>query len=222
MRDEIYIGADSKVFSGTPKASRCKITQANSVFITVAGFATWKEFDIPLIAKKACLLGGSASKKVDAFEALVKDPLANALSDIRAVDYSAFQRLIEPSDPDSAICNVAFLGFENGKPFCLVRKIRLTNAMQTLSISKETLSIPPNANVFFKFWGKGNPDLNYLLVKREITLPLRMRRIIKAQAVLYEESVGEPIDILRITKIMASWIDKPKGSKCQKIRPYWK
>jgi hypothetical protein len=128
----LVVAADSKTTRlDAPDASTntCKIQEVADVFFAVAGLrrSTDGDFDVPLLAARACRTPGTLGEKVVAFEDAMQGPLTAALVRIRdaAPDYyrSRAQR-------HAAFVEVAFFTNEGAKPRFLVREFRAKESEQ--------------------------------------------------------------------------------------------
>lgn len=214
--DEVWIGADSKVASINDKSlaqSVCKIMQVDDLFFAFAGLPKYNRggYDLVAIVKKAVKSGRSLSDKVRAFDDLVVKPLERSLSWIKSHQPDYYKQEIAGKNA----VQIVFAGIEKGRPLLQLRYITVTDhggRKPSVTVNKVRCpgsDCPRGEFITFlghnaaikryiskvpSFWQKGYAEGIRLLIDLEIKEA--------------PEVVGPPIDILRIGRRGAEWIQK--------------
>jgi hypothetical protein len=214
--DVLVVGADSKTTrldAPDVSTSTCKIQDVEGVFFAVAGLrrSTDGDFDVPLLAARACRTAGTLDEKVLAFEQAMQGPLTAALVRIRetAPDYYRGRE-----QRHAAFVEVAFFSNEGGKPRFLVRDFKARESEQkvlSIEVGAAELSGPG-----FALLGEAREMRDYLDANPIVD---RMNPIEGARALLgraataHPETVGLPIDIVQLDGQAVRWVDrKPECS----------
>ncbi|MBD0326951.1 MAG: hypothetical protein ICV68_10995 [Pyrinomonadaceae bacterium] len=217
-RHEIVIGADSKVtdtFGGATANQACKIVQAGNLFFAYEGMARNRRtgFDIVKLAAQALALKPTASlaEKVSILTGFVTSRLFTELPNIKQNDPATYREKMEGGQ---TFLTILVAGFEGGEPFLFIRGFRavplgrqkigvsvvpddcLADCREEIVVKSlgETAAIEGLPEETPGFWTGGVVE--------------GVRRLIETEIAARSEYVGPPIDILRIDKAGAEWIQK--------------
>lgn len=215
---EIVIGADSKVTDTFGKAfanQACKIVQAGNLFYAYEGLARDRRtgFDIVKIVNQSLQLkpGAAASEKVSILTGFVTSQLFAELLSLKQHDPATYREKIEGGQ---TFLKILVAGFEGNRPLLFVRQFRavafgrgiigvmvvpddcLADCAGEIVIRSlgETAAIDGLPEETPGFWTKGIVE--------------GVRRLIETEIAARSEYVGPPVDILRIDKTGARWIQK--------------
>ncbi len=215
---EIVIGADSKVtdtFGGTVAKQACKIVQVGNLFFAYEGMTRNRRtgYDIVKLAAQALALKPNASlaEKVSILTGFVTSRLFTELPSVKQYDPNTYREKIEGGQ---TFLTILIAGFEEGQPLLFVRGFRAVPlSRQTIAVSVvpddcladcrgeivvrslgETAAIDGLAEETPGFWTNG--------------AVAGVRRLIETEIAARSEYVGPPIDILRIDKTGAEWMQK--------------
>lgn len=218
---EIVIGADSKVtdtFGGATANQACKIVQAGNLFFAYEGMTRNRRtgFDIVKLAAQALALrpAASLSEKVSILTGFVTSRLFTELPNIKQNDPATYREKMEGGQ---TFLTILVAGFEGGQPLLFVRGFRAVPlGRQTIGVSVvpddclsdcrqeivvksfgETAAIEGLPEETHGFWTSGVVE--------------GVRRLIETEIAARSEYVGPPVDILRIDKSGAQWIQKKPG-----------
>jgi hypothetical protein len=209
--DVLVVGADSKTTRlDAPDVSTntCKIQEVAGVFFAVAGLrrSTDGDFDVPLLAARACRAPGTLGDKVVAFEDAMQWPLTTALLRIRdaAPDYYRGRERRH-----AAFVEVAFFANEGGKPRFLVRDFKARESEQkVLSIEVGAAEL---SNPGFALLGEAREMQSYLdanpIVDRMNPIEGARALLVRA-ATVHPETVGLPIDVVQLSGQSVRWVDR--------------
>jgi hypothetical protein len=227
--DEIVIGADSKTtliragrVTGDPESvAKCKIVQTGDLFFASAGSAgigpAWSngaadpEFDLKETIVGGLMGNGGIAERVGNLEKVLVADLTRIAEEARRENAAFFvQRFIR-----HPVHTVIVGGLENGKPVLMVRTFRLiTSASGSLSFEVGRFACPGDCRTSFItiFEGQTGAIRDYLQ-EHELFLffadPVTAVRDLVALEISKDpSSVGPPIDILRLTKKGAEWVQK--------------
>jgi len=221
---EIWIGADSKVAAIHDKSitrSECKIRQADSLFFAFAGLPEYRRtgYDLVAIVKKAGRNGLILSDKVKTFDRLIVTPLSKALKRIKSYQPAYFRQKIE----GKAVIQILFAGIEKGVPIFFMRTIKAeSHDGDSPSLTIHKVSCPgkdcPTGEIV-AYLGHNRAISSFLAGKGnfwEIGYADGIRKLITVETEAEPDNVGPPIDILRIGRRWAEWVQKKP--ECQEIR----
>jgi hypothetical protein len=226
---EIVIGADSKVtdtFGGALANQACKIVQVGNLFFAYEGMTRNRRtgFDIVKLAAQALALKPTASlaEKVSILTGFVTSRLFTELPNVKQYDPDTYREKIEGS---RTFLTLLIAGFEGGQPLLFVRGFRAVPlSRQTIGVSVvpddcladcrdeivvrslgETAAIDGLPEETPGFWTNGAAE--------------GVRRLIETEIAARSEYVGPPIDILRIDKTGATWMQKKPSCPNIEKRP---
>jgi hypothetical protein len=216
--NEIVIGADSKVTDTFGKAfanQACKIVQAGNLFFAYEGLARDRrtDFDIVKIAGQSLQLkpDASVSERVSILTGFVTSRLFAELSSLKQHDPATYREKIEGGQ---TFLKILVAGFEGSRPLLFVRQFR------AVALSRETIGVivvPDDCladcadAIVVRSFGEtaaieGLPEETPDFWTNGIAEGVR--RLIETEIAARSEYVGPPVDILRIDKTGARWIQK--------------
>ena len=219
--NEIVIGADSKVtdtFGNDLNKRACKIRQVGSLFIAFEGLEVDRKtgFSLPDISTSALKSRptASATEKVSILSGFLISKLLVELPYLKTHDPETYARKIAGGQ---MFLRIVVAGFEKGQPLGFVRNFRAVEiSAQQIGVTitsddcledcsrgivtrflGETEAIEGLAEESTNFWRQG--------------LSEGVRKLIETEIAARSEYVGPPIDILRIGRNGAQWIqNKPE------------
>jgi hypothetical protein len=226
--DQIVIGADSKTTllpgSGAGEAgsiAKCKIVQAGDLFFASAGSAgigpvdfpgdIYPRFDLREIIARGLQGSGGIIDKVKNLETVLAANLTLIAEKARQEDAVFFLRRFVGHTVDTVIIG----GIQDGEPVLLVRTFRLiVSPGGGLSFNIGRFSCPGDCRqaVTTIFEGRSNAIRNYL-ERHKLFLyfadPVTAVRDLVGLEISEDPAfVGPPIDILRLTKKGAKWVQR--------------
>lgn len=224
--NEIVIGADSKVtdtFGNAFANQACKIVQAGNLFFAYEGLARDRRtgFDIAKIAAQSLQLkpNATAVEKVSIFTGFVTSQLFAELLSLKQHDPETYREKIEGGQ---TFLKILVAGFEGNRPLLFVRQFR------AVSLSRGTIGVIVVPDDCLSDCA-GYPVIRSLGETAAIDgLPEEtpgfwengivegVRRLIETEIAARSEYVGPPVDILRIDKTGARWIQRKQA--CPDIR----
>lgn len=215
---EIVIGADSKVtdtFGNAAAGQACKIIQAGNLFFAYEGLVKDRRtgFDVASIASRALLFkpNATAAERVDILTGFITAQLFVELPDLKQHDPDTYREKVEGGQ---TFLKILVAGFEGTQPLLFVRQFRAVPVnRQTIGVSVvpddclkdctgqvvvrtmgETAAIDGLPEETNGFWEQGIAE--------------GVRRLIETEIAARGEYVGPPVDILRIDKRGAQWIQR--------------
>jgi hypothetical protein len=226
--DEIVIGADSKTTltaigePGEPESvPKCKIVQTGSLFFASAGSAGvgpavhGGDFEPELDLKKTIaegLLGdGGIDERVRNLEKVLVSDLTRIAEEARQENTAFFlQRFVR-----HPVHTVIVGGLQDGEPVLIVRTFRLiVSPSGSLSFEIGRFSCPGDCRTSFItiFEGQTEAIRDYLqdhgLFLYFADPVTAVRDLVELEISKDPSSVGPPVDILRLTKKGAEWIQR--------------
>jgi hypothetical protein len=180
--------------------SICKIHSANKIFFASSGIGRGPSFDVDALAAQACSEATSIQQATNNFRRVASGPLGEALALIRTQWPEYFQSKYVDSDP----VRIAFFGMEEQRPTVSVLKFRVVTLSATaLRLDEITCSCPgtiPENKILVLVLGQTDASAGYQDdQKLWNSNPIRaIKRVILAEAQARPDTVGPPIDILRI------------------------
>ena len=216
--DEIIIGADSKVtdtYGNDLERHACKIRQAGNLFIAFEGLAIDRQtgLNVGEIASTSLQMNAAASagERVSILTGFLVSGLLHELGFLKKNAPETYFKKIEGGQ---IFLRVIVCGFEGGRPLVFVRSFKAAPiSPQQIGVSViaddclddcrdqiatrfvgETDAIDGLPEETPGFWQKGLVD--------------GVRRLIETEIAARSEYVGPPIDILRIDRNGARWIQK--------------
>jgi hypothetical protein len=215
---EIVIGADSKVtdtFGNAAAGQACKIVQAGNLFFAYEGLAKDKRtgFDIARLCRQSLLLkpNATAAERVSILTGFVTSELFAELLSLKQHDPDTY---LEKVEGGQIFLKILIAGFDGERPLLFVRQFRAvplnrqkigvsvlpddcledcTGEINVRSLG-ETAAIEGLPEETPGFWTKGVVE--------------GVRRLIETEIAARGEYVGPPVDILRLDKTGARWIQK--------------
>lgn len=215
---EIVIGADSKVTDtyGNASANRaCKIVQAGNLFFAYEGLARDRRtgFDIVQTASHALELKPQAtvSEKVSILTGFVTSGLFAELLSLKQYDPDTYREKIEGGQ---TFLKILIAGFEGGRPLLFVRQFRAApSGRREPGVSVVPDDCPADCTDAFVIKSLGETDAIDGLPEEtqgfwQGGVAEGVRRLIETEIAARSEYVGPPVDILRIDKTGAQWVQK--------------
>jgi hypothetical protein len=227
--DEIVIGADSKttltqVYDSVPEPQgvvKCKIVQAGGLFFASAGSAgigritlggyVEPEFDVKELVARGLSGEGKIREKVGGLEKLLVLNLTQLAEKIRRDNPAFFmQRFLK-----NPVHTIIIAGLEDEKLVLMVRTFRLVvQPSGSLSFEVGRFTCPGDCRESFVTIFEGQTDAirKYLRGNENFlyyTDPaVAVRDLVEMEISDDPSSVGPPVDILRLTRRGAEWIQK--------------
>ena len=227
---EIVIGADSKVtdaFGNDAGRQACKIVQAGTLFFAHEGMARHRltGFDVARVAREALLRAApdsTAAERVGAMTGALATELFAELPRLKRLDPDTYRAKVE----GRVFLKVLVAAFERGRPLLFVRHFRAAHARADIfgvtvtpddcladcgaeegarvtRLLGETEAIEGLAEETPGFWEAGTAD--------------GVRRLVETEIAARDAYVGPPVDILRIDRTGARWLQKKPA--CPDVRP---
>jgi hypothetical protein len=217
-QNEIVIGADSKVtdtFGNDLNRRECKIRQVGNLLIAIEGLEIDRKtgFSVPEILTSALQSkpAASAAEKISILMGYLVSGLLVELPYLKAHEPDTYFRKIEGGQ---LFLRIIVAGFENGKPLVFVRSFR---ALQYNPGQIGVAVIPDDClencqgTVVTRYLGEsdaieGLPEETPDFWKAGLSDGVR--RLIETEIAARSEYVGPPIDIVRINRSGAQWLQK--------------
>lgn len=218
---EIVIGADSKVTDtyGNAQASQaCKIVQAGDLFFAYEGLARDRRtgFDIAVLAKRALLLKPDATvaERIGILTGLITTELFIELPRLKEQDPATYREKVEGGQP---FLKILIAGFDGERPVLFVRQFRavlLTRRTIGVSVAPDDCPADCVDEIVVRFLGEtaaidGLPEETPGFWTEGVVEGVR--RLVETEIAARSEYVGPPVDILRIDKTGARWMQKKPG-----------
>ncbi len=213
---EVVIGADSRglfVNGAVTYRNVCKIHERNGVFFAIAGIEVdpITKFNAGTIVEAEIDKRKSLSSRVSAIEKILSMSVARELEWQRTRRPDLYRRTVENNN---MVLSVVFAGLENGTPALYARAFKTDGTILREDHPSGTFTLwMGKANAIEKFVGETKG--------RNLGTPAdAVRRLIQLEIDDNEPSVGPPIDIVRITKDGAQWIQvKPECEEKKTPKP---
>jgi hypothetical protein len=227
--DEIVIGADSKTTltsvetgaAGPEEITKCKIVQEGDLFFASAGSAgigpaglpgdVDREFDLKEIIAEGLRGNGSIADKVGNLERLLVANLTRMAEEVRQDNPAFFLGKFVKSPVHTVIVG----GRDNGELVLMVRTFRLIiSPSGSLSFSVGRFACPGDCRVpFITIFEGRTMAIRKYLQQHELFLyyadPVTaVRHLVGLEISKEPSSVGPPVDILRLTRKGAEWIQR--------------
>jgi hypothetical protein len=218
--NEMVVGADSKGQLGGDRLYNiplCKIVKANNLFFAISGLShdPATSFDANAVAIQASQSEGTIHDRATEFEKLIVMPLTRALKEIRR-DYPMNYNRDFVGKP---ALQIIFFGFERNLLVLLAREFEGrtsdSGGLPYVRITKR-LNCPGEACPLGEMavylgqaeainrFRRENPD------SYAVGLVKAVRHLIQLEIDDVPDKVGPPIDVLRITRTGAEWIERKK------------
>ena len=218
---DIYVGADSKITIIRPDGSAfhaaddCKILQAGKVFFAAAGpygapgLTVWSSF------LESASLGGTVYQIATRFAELYATAMTRNSQSVLMSSPRQYERLIRTP------VNAYFFGFEGDTPVSLHKQfLHQTHGTGTdATVRMVEFDCPPSCTEPHVL-GVGHADIFKTLSSTSLGTksPVDFIREQIASGIRNDPTYsGPPIDILRLTKDGAKWIQKKP--QCAEIKP---
>ncbi len=226
--DEIVIGADSKTmltsaFSSVEdpqSVSKCKIVQAGNIFFASAGSAgigpaefpgyVDPEFDVRKIIAKGLEGKGRIADKVNNLEKTLIASLSQIAEKARQADAVFFMERLAKYP----IHSVIVAGLDNEELILMVRTFKLIiSPSGSLSFEIGRFACPGDCPESFITVFAGRTEAVRKYLKSEYfwfytDLTTAVRHLVELEISREPSFVGAPVDILRLTKEGAEWIQR--------------
>jgi len=216
--EAVAIAADSRltVKYGTGHeitGNECKIFQSGRIFFSCSGFYKdpARSFDVISIASNLLRLGGPFGTLSDKAAAAIVNGLQTELLKIKSDDPALYEKYF--GDKTATVLKILFAAFEDGTPNVAVYDIRrVVTHSGEVSFGYERKSCPGDCNIndtVAYFMTDMRPILEYLKnEKLTIMSPEEMARFLVEMVIrAHTPNTGPPIDVLRIDKNGAQWIE---------------
>jgi hypothetical protein len=221
----VVVGADSMVTRGvetTSHESLCKIIQVDSFFYAFSGVIEDpdSEFSVAAMVERAAERGRTILEVANAFEAITLQPLSAFLSRMRQKHPEFFLRKYEDQSPVQAV----FVGFDHHVPVMYLRSFKVRSATSgEILLSPLRRDCPGDdceTGIANAFLGQHEAIDRFIADNPsiwKIGLVDAVRKLIEMEIENDPAHVGPPIDILRLDRNGAQWIQKK--SECPEITP---
>lgn len=203
----VFIGADSlRIINGTERVLVCKIARFGEVYTLAAGLVAYDltAFDLRTFVERAARGAGSLASKMSALDEQVVRPLTLMAERLRRDDPEFTTRYLK-----RYFVQVAFVGIENGQPVITQRRY-----MPKLDVKGEldmsVFGCPSNecSAVFDMFMlGETTAMRGHKNARKGSDVQAVIHELINLQIQATPERVGPPINILRIAKDGARWLE---------------
>jgi hypothetical protein len=212
----VVVGADSKTTvegSAASTGTACKIYQAEDLFFAVAGLTNdaGRDFNAPAIIREAIRSESTLAGRVQAAEEAMIARVSRELNRLRAENPSVYARRVKAEG--GKVLTLAFIGFQDGKSFALVRQFQADESNPVaVRVSRESCpgDCPDGVRMFFL--GRHKAIERYLSQRSKddprLSLEEAVKHFIELEIGENPQEVGGPVDILRVDKDGARWIQK--------------
>jgi hypothetical protein len=221
-QSEVVIGADSKQITldvgTTTKTTQsvCKITRLGNLFYAYSGGVTESTktgFNIQRISEEAFRSNLIILAKAQRFESLLEAPLIHTLEVMRKDNPAYFEK----ERLKGEIVQMLLVGLENGKLVLSVRGFKIVSLpaapVQLQTSRRDCPSSECSSEGTYILMGQ------HEAIDRELGVPLdntiwsrglvsAVNRLVSIEISEKSDVVGPPIDILRINKDGAQWIQR--------------
>jgi hypothetical protein len=216
--NEIVVGADSLMVrrsdTGYTPLSECKIMQVGDAFFVIGGHIREEltGFDAVKITTEAVRNSGKPIDKVRAFEQNILTPLTELLRTVRSKDPPYFEKLLQDKIP---VLAVAFFGIEQQSLYLYVRSYKATVYNSTDVKVEFNINTDCLTGCYRMFALGVNDAIEDFMNKNPKYSPAssveRVRNLIQLEIEQRPEYVGPPIDIVRVDRNGANWVQvKPE------------
>jgi hypothetical protein len=224
---EIIVGADSKMVAigdnPTDAGQACKIIQVDNLFFAHARLMrdSWGTFSVSETVLRARRSGGTILETANNFERLIVPSLTKILEQIKREHPSYFRQHYEGG---SAV-DIVFFGMEKDVPVLYLRYFVASSTVGgSVSVEVRRLNCPGDCptGMTYAFLGEQSA-LNRFLdanphYSRNGWVPT-INKLIEIEAADKPDFVSLPVDILRVDKSGAGWLQKKP--QCPEIKKYW-
>jgi hypothetical protein len=212
--EELVIAADSRVVNSAdqPLDDTCKIRIVHGTIITGHGMAESQDtgYDLFALAATAARQAASVQEVATALARAAPQPVAAALAALRAGQPDAFERKAADSTP-----GVILARWEGERPALGYVRFVLKRAGHTLAVQPVVHLCPGQDcphGVAGVFAAPGLADTQEFQLRHPHYAPGNLvdtaRRFVQAQIDRRWPSVGPPIDIIRLKRGTAAWVQR--------------
>jgi hypothetical protein len=216
--NEIVIGADSKVtdtYGNAVDKQACKIIQVGNLAVAMEGFETDRQsgFSVPEIVKTALQLkpSATANEKVSIMTGFLVSKLFAELMEVQRREPDSYgQKFVG----GRVFLKIIIAGFEKGQPLVFVRSFRAVQFDPQnvgVSVLPDDCLNDCRGAIVTRFLGEteaidGLPDETPGFWQQGLVNGVR--RLVETEIAARNEYDGPPIDILRLDKRGAQWIQR--------------
>jgi hypothetical protein len=225
-KTEVVVGADSKMVAIGDNledaGQTCKIIQVDNLFFAHARLIrdSWGSFSVPETVLQARRKGGTILETANNFEKMIVPSLTKILMQMKREHPAFFQKHYEGG---SAV-DIVFFGIEKDVPVLYMRYfVASSSADGSVSIEVRRLNCPGDCpgGLTYAFLGEQSA-LNRFLdanphYSRNGWIPT-INKLIEVEASDKPDFVSLPVDILRVDKNGAEWLQKKP--QCPEIKKY--
>lgn len=216
--NEIVIGADSKVtdtYGNAVDKQACKIIQVGNLAVALEGFEIDRltGFSVPEIVKNALQLKptATASEKVSIMTGFLVSRLFAELVEVQRREPDSYGQKFAGG---RAFLKIIVAGFEKGQPLVFVRSFRAVQFDSQnigVSVSPDDCLNDCRGEIVTRFLGEteaidGLPEETPGFWQHGLVNGVR--RLVETEIAARSEYDGPPIDILRLDKKSAQWIQR--------------
>jgi hypothetical protein len=219
---EVVVGADSKAVTITfstdndgkerqirTEGTKCKIRQAGNTFYAISGFNL---SDMDNLADGSCRSGKNYMERAARFKALINEPLTAALERVRQENPHFYQ---ERFMGEKACLQIVFFGIEDGIPaYRVIDFIAINPLSEPVHITQREVSCPgtlPATQPATSIIGHTAAIRAHKLTEdfwKGLDTIAGIKKLISIESNAMGEEVGGKIDIIRVTRRGARWVQK--------------
>lgn len=214
---EIYIGADSKITdirNESLTSTACKIRQEDDLFFAFSGLPKIPGVKSGLmeIIEKASEGGGTITEKVEDFDDIIVDAWSEGLQAVKKERPQFYKKELM----GKIVLQIAFAGIQKRKPVFFMRHLKAVerDGLPTIAIYKKSCPGDCRQGKVTAYLGHTGALKGYISDHSDVWKAgyvQGIRELITLQMEAEPEHVGPPIDILRIDRMGAEWIQiKPE------------
>lgn len=216
--NEIVIGADSKVtdtYGNAVDKQACKIIQVGNLAVAMEGFETDRQngFSVPDIAKTALQLkpAATATEKVSIMTGFLVSKLFAELMEVQRREPDSYNKKFAGG---RAFLKVVVTGFEKAQPLVFVRSFRAVQFDQKnigVTVLPDDCLNDCRGDIVTRLLGEteaidGLPEETPGFWQQGLVNGAR--RLVETEIAARSEFDGPPIDILRLDKKGAHWLQR--------------
>lgn len=216
--DSVVIAADSlmTVKGGDQQAKsvrECKISQVGGGFFSMTGFVKdpARPYDAARIVAEALKRDKDFAGSAASVAAAVKEGLKDEVAKLRAEAPELYEKFI--IGQKGTLLKVLLAGFEEGTPMTVLLSFRQVSSAGEPAITVERDACPGNCDpqgIYAFFLGDRRPIDAYLKSgKADWRSPEKSAKtLVEAVIAAHTPDVGPPVDVLRIDREGARWIER--------------
>jgi len=211
---EIYVGADSKqvVYGDDTKRSTCKIRQVENLFFADTGLIgdSAGRFNVMETVTRAYRVSDSISSTVQAFEQMIVGPFITSLEEVKRDQPRYYLRYLQ----GRANFSIVFFGLEKDTLVVYTRAFNATeSANGTIKVDVQRQDCPDGCStgITYFFLGEYEAIDTFLDANPHYSkngLIPAILKLIEIEIADKPDFVGYPIDIMRVDKKGAAWIQR--------------